>query len=358
VIISKTPFRVSFFGGGTDYHTWYQEHGGQVLSTTIDHYCYLNCRLLPPFFTHNSRVVWSKIEEVIENGEIAHPVINAVLKLLNIDLGVEVHHQGDLPARSGIGSSSTFTVGFLNSMYNVFGYSPSKKQLADEAIYIERQHLKESVGIQDQIAAAYGGFNHIKINTDGSYNVIPVDLSEERKEELNSNLLLFFTGVSRFSSEIASKKIDSIPNKYQELSTMSQMVDEGMKILNSNTDLEQFGKLLHESWILKRSLSESVSTIFIDEIYETAMKHGATGGKILGAGGGGFILFYVKPEFQANVMKALKNLLYIPFGFDKDGAQVIFNHHHKYKRSELIRQMNLNVNLNNINDLLLETARG
>ncbi|MBN8827294.1 MAG: kinase [Sphingobacteriia bacterium] len=338
MIISRTPYRISFFGGGTDYEGWFKDNGGQVLSTTINHYCYLTYRLLPPFFDYHSRVLWSKIEEVQHNNEIIHPVVNAVLKLLNIETGVEVHHQGDLPGRSGLGTSSTFTVGMLNAAYNLSDHTPSKKQLAKEAIYVERNFLKEDGGIQDQIAAAYGGFNHIKIDTKGDFEVIPVAASEKRFADLQSHLMLFFTGLVRNSFEIAKEKSASVKDKYHELTAMSEMVDEAVNILNSSSDLKDFGKLLHESWLMKKKLSNKVSTDFIDSIYEKAIENGAIGGKVLGAGGGGFILFFVPPENHQRILDALKDLLYIPFNFEDTGASIIFEYNNMYTRTSLTKR--------------------
>jgi len=331
MIISRTPYRISFFGGGTDYHTWYQEYGAAVLSTTIDHYCYLQCRVLPPFFnSHSSRIVWSKVEEVMDHNNIQHPSVRAILNYLNITQGVEIHHLGDLPARSGLGSSSAFTVGLLHAMYALRGVMSSKRELACEAIHIERDILKENVGVQDQIETAYGGLNKIEIFPDGNFDVTPVILTGSRIRSLHDHLLLFFTGVSRTASEIAGDKIKSIPNKKQELHGLRQMVDEAEKMLSSRADICDFGRLLHESWMLKRQISAGISPGFIDEIYEKARNAGAIGGKLLGAGGGGFMLFFVKPEDKPKVCDALKNLLQVPFAFENSGSQIIFYDNMRY----------------------------
>lgn len=324
MIITRTPYRVSFFGGGTDYHPWYQEHGGKVLSTTINHYSYLSLRYLAPFFEHKSRIVWSQDERVENHNQIHHPAVKAVLNYLHIDQGVEIHHQGDLPARSGLGSSSSFTVGLLHGLYALQGNMSSKRQLACEAVHIERHILAENVGVQDQISTAYGGLNHIIIHPNGDFNVSPVILPNARSQELQQHLLLFFTGVSRTASDIAGEKIKSIKNNYSTLHDMEKLVDEATNILVSNGDLNEFGRLLHESWLLKKSLAKNIAPSFVDEIYDTAINAGATGGKLLGAGGGGFMLFFVKPELKPAVLSALEKLLWVPFQFDNSGSQIIF----------------------------------
>lgn len=338
MIITRTPYRISFLGGGTDYHTWYQQYGGAVLSTTINHYCYLQCRILPPFFEHKSRVVWSKLEEVAQNTDIQHPAVRAVLNYLHIEQGVEINHQGDLPARSGLGSSSSFTVGLLNGMYALLGMSSNKRELACEAIHIERDILKENVGVQDQIATAYGGFNKIIIKPDGDFEVTPLVLNPNRSQELHNHLLLFFTGVSRTASDVAADKIKSIPNKTQELQRMRELVDEAEKILCSNESILRFGELLHETWMLKRSLSEKIAPDFIDNIYAKARAAGAIGGKLLGAGGGGFMLFFVKPEDKIKVCDALSELLLVPFNFESSGSSVIFHDHLQYSQMAMTRR--------------------
>jgi len=338
MIISRTPYRISFLGGGTDYHTWYQEHGAAVLATTINHYCYLHCRLLPPFFPHQSRIVWSKVEEVFDHADIQHPSVRAVLDYLHIDQGIEIQHQGDLPARSGLGSSSAFTVGLLHAMYALRGEMSSKRELACEAIHIERDILKENVGVQDQIQTAFGGLNKIVVQPDGNFDVTPLVLPAQRLRALQDHLLLFFTGVSRTASDIAGEKIKSIPKKKQELHGIRQMVDEGVEILSTNSDLTDFGRLLHEGWMLKRNISASISPTFIDDIYEKGRKAGAIGGKLLGAGGGGFMLFFVKPEDKLKVCEALKDLLLVPFEFEGSGSQIIFYDNLQYSISAMTRR--------------------
>ena len=323
MIISRTPFRVSFFGGGTDYPAWFEENGGSVLGTTINKYCYISCRYLPPFFKHKHRIVYSQVETVNCIEDIQHPVVRVALELAGIEEGLEIHHDGDLPARAGLGSSSAFTVGMLNALYALKGNMVPKKRLAEEAIHLERNILKESVGSQDQVLTALGGFKKIDFNTDHSISEMPVIISAEYKAELESHLLLFYTGISRFASQIAEKKIKNIPKKKKELATMQQLVDEGLKIVTNGQCITEFGKLLHESWKLKRELSEGVSTAQVDEIYQAALSEGALGGKLLGAGGGGFMLIFARPEDHPQIKERLKNLLCIPFSFESEGSQII-----------------------------------
>ncbi|MDP3789643.1 MAG: kinase [Candidatus Omnitrophota bacterium] len=325
MIISKTPFRISFFGGGTDYPVWYRENGGAVLATTIDKYCYITCRYLPPFFDHKYRIVYSKVENVKHVAEIEHPVVRATIGFMNIKKGLEIHHDGDLPARTGLGSSSSFTVGLLHSFYALKGIMPTKMRLATEAIKIERDILKENIGSQDQVLAAFGGFNKISFNGHDDINLQPIIMGRKRLVELQDHLLLVFTGFSRFASEIAKKQIENTPKKKKELSRMGQMVDEAINILVEGKDILEFGELLHESWKLKRSLTDQVSTPQIDMIYEAARKAGAIGGKVLGAGGGGFMIFFVRPEDRPKVEKELKDFLKVPFQFENSGTEIIFN---------------------------------
>lgn len=324
MIITSTPFRVSFFGGGTDYPAWYRENGGMVLATTIDKYCHISCRHLPPFFEHKHRIVYSNIENVTNIDEIQHPAVKAVLGWSNCQEGLEIHHDGDLPARTGLGSSSSFTVGLVNALAALEGRRVTKKDLAKNAIHIEQNVIKENVGSQDQLLAAYGGFNQIEFNTDDTFNVSPVILPGHRRQELESHLMLFFTGITRFASEIAKDQIDNFKNRQTELFRMKEMVDEAIDVLmNPETPLREFGELLHESWKCKRSLADNVSTPAIDAYYEKAMQIGATGGKILGAGGGGFLLFFVAPELQAKVKEGLGDLIHVPFKFENSGSRVV-----------------------------------
>jgi D-glycero-alpha-D-manno-heptose-7-phosphate kinase len=323
MIITRTPFRISFFGGGTDFPEWFNFHGGSVLSTSIDKYCYILCRKLPPFFDYKYRVVWSQIELVNKVSEIRHPSVRETLRFLNDKNSYELIHNADLPARSGLGSSSSFTVGLLNNLYAMQGKLVNGLKLASDAIHIERNLINEVVGYQDQISASLGGFNKIDFFQNDNFKVQPIILDKKRSENLQNNLMLFFTGFSRFSSEIAEKQLANINNNYNNLKLLSEFVDEGIKILQGRSSLNEFGKLLHESWLLKRNLSSSVSNKDIDNIYELAINSGAIGGKILGAGGGGFILFYVPKKFQSNVRSSLKNLTYVPFNFENSGSRVV-----------------------------------
>lgn len=326
MIISRTPYRVSLFGGGTDYKEWYSKYGGCVLSSTISHYCFITARKLPPFFPNKSRIVWSRIEEVVSNEDIQHPAVKAVLAHLKIEDGLEIHTMGDLPSRSGLGSSSTFTVGLLNVLSALQDKSFNKSGLALEAVYMERDVMKENVGIQDQIAAAYGGLNRTEIYRDGSYFINQVQLPFERLQELENHLLLFFTGVSRTASDIAVDviKAQSIGSKDAELHRMREMVDTAIGILKHNVDITEFGNLLHESWEIKRTLAKNIAPQFVDDIYGKGRKAGAIGGKLLGAGGGGFMLFFAKPEDHDRIKDALKDLLHVPFKFENEGSKIIY----------------------------------
>lgn len=323
MIISRTPFRISFFGGGTDYPAWYKENKGAVLATTINKYCYINCRYLPPFFEHKHRIVYSLIESVKNTSEIRHPAVRACLKFMKINDGVEIHHDGDLPARSGLGSSSAFTVGLLNTLYALKGQMATKRQLAHNAIYVEQELIKENVGCQDQTLASFGGFNRIEFGGDHHTHVKHITIGQNKISELQSYLMLFFTGLSRTASDVAAEQINNTPKKKKELESMYQMVDEAIDILNGKK-IEDFGKLLHESWKVKKSLSRKISSEHIDDIYDTAKKYGAIGGKLLGAGGGGFILLFAPPQMQPKIKEKLKNLLWVPFSFENLGSQIIF----------------------------------
>ncbi len=326
MIISRTPFRISFFGGGTDYPAWYRQNGGAVLATTIDKYCYITCRYLPPFFEHRSRIVWSQIEHVRETAEIKHPAVREIMAFLDIQDGVEIHHDGDLPARSGLGSSSSFAVGMLNALYALKGIMPSKRQLALEAVRVEQEFLRENVGTQDQISAAFGGLNRISLGGSEEFSVSPVILPAERLQSFQEHLMLFFTGLSRNASDIAGAQIEATNQNQndRQLTEMYQMVDEATAVLSGNGDLNGFGRMLHETWQLKRSLTNRITSGHIDEIYESGLAAGATGGKLLGAGGGGFMLFFAKPEVQGSIKDRLKHLLNVPFRFESTGSQIIF----------------------------------
>jgi D-glycero-alpha-D-manno-heptose-7-phosphate kinase len=324
MIISRTPVRISFFGGGTDYPVWYRDNSGSVLGTTIDKYSYITARCLPPFFEHKYRVVYSLSELVQNIDEIRHPSAREVLKFMGINEGVEIHYDGDLPARTGLGSSSSFTVGLLHALYALKGVMPSKMQLAMDAIHVEQDLIKENVGSQDQVLTALGGLRRVDFNGAHVIDSQRITIGVQKEASLESHLMLFFTGLSRTASEIAGEQIKQTPTKKQELQRMHRMVDEAIHILNSGHDLSDFGRLLHESWQLKRSLTDKISTPDIDCIYDKAIQAGATGGKLLGAGGGGFILFFVKPELQQKVKSALNNYLNVPFRFESSGSQIIF----------------------------------
>ncbi len=324
MIVTRTPFRISFFGGGTDYPGWYRQHGGAVLATTINKYCYISCRHLPPFFEHRHRIVYSRIENVKSLDEIEHPAVRAVLGWAGCSTGLEIHHDGDLPARSGLGSSSSFTVGLVNALRALDGRYSSKEDLAKNAIHIEQEVIRENVGSQDQISAAYGGFNRIEFHRDGRFDVSPIVLAQDRIAELQGSLMLCFTGFSRIASDIAKSKIENLEKRETELRKMRSMVDEAIEALQSpNTPIDEFGGLLHEAWQYKRSLSEKVTTPEIDRIYEDARQAGALGGKLLGAGGGGFMLLFVRPDSQARVRERLKHLVHVPFRFEDSGSRVV-----------------------------------
>ena len=315
---------MSFFGGGTDYPAWYREHGGSVLATTIDKYCYISLRELPPFFAHKFRVVYSIVENVSEVGEIAHPAVRAVLEWLGADKGLEIHHDGDLPARSGLGSSSAFTVGLIGAMHALRGRHISKDELATAAIHVEQCLLREPVGVQDQISAAFGGFNHITFRHDGSFDVVPMVVPRERLDALQEHLLLVFTGTSRTSADVASTIVENLGDRAAEMRGLQDMVDRAVGVLSSaSTDLVEFGRLLDEGWRLKRRLSTRVTNKAIDSLYETALGAGAIGGKLLGAGGGGFMLLFVRPEDRERVRDALGDLIVVPFKFETSGCRVV-----------------------------------
>jgi D-glycero-alpha-D-manno-heptose-7-phosphate kinase len=354
MIISRTPFRISFFGGGTDYPAWYRAYGGSVLATTINKYCYISCRYLPPFFDHRIRVVYSKIENCQHPGEIHHPAVREILRYLKIDQGVEIHHDGDLPARSGMGSSSAFTVGLLHALYALKGHIPTVQQLAAESIYVEQELLKEAVGCQDQVLAAHGGFNHIVFDQSGDISVRPMTLPSDRINELNSHLMLFFTGVSRTASEVAQSYVQDLESKEQVLRALGDMVQEGIGILSGQADLVQFGPLLHEGWLLKQSLSGRISNNYIEQLYQEARSAGALGGKLLGAGGGGFMLLFVCPEDQERVRERLRQLIYVPFRFEFPGSRIIFfDPEEDYFKDEKVRA---NENVRALREVASETT--
>lgn len=320
MIITQTPFRMSFFGGGTDMESFFRENGGSVLSTTFDKYCYVNVRHLPRFFDYSTELSYSKTERVTSIDDIQHPAIRNAMKMLDMH-EIRLTYEADLPARSGLGTSSSFAVGMLNAFYALKGKYADKKKLADEAIYLERNLCQEAGGWQDQIAASFGGFNRINFNADG-YEVLPVIISPERKKQLNQNLMMFFTGFTRFSSEV--QKANAADNKVDKTAQMLSLVDDAEKVLtDKEKNLDDFGRLLDHTWKLKRQTGSAVSTNSIDELYAKGIAAGALGGKLLGAGGGGFLVFYVQPEHQDAVRLAMRDLLYIPFKFEDGGTRVI-----------------------------------
>jgi D-glycero-alpha-D-manno-heptose-7-phosphate kinase len=324
MIISRTPFRISLFGGGTDYPGWYRNHGGAVLAATIDKYCYLTCRHLPPFFEHQIRVVYSHIENCRSIDEIKHPAVREILRYLNFSRDIEIHHDGDLPARSGIGSSSAFTVGLLHALYALQARMVSKHQLAMESIQIEQNILQETVGSQDQVCAAYGGLNHIVFHQNGEITVRPVIASTDRYRDLNNHLMLFYTGIKRTASDIAESYVTEIDSRKRQLRLLKDLTDESLDLLIGHGDICAIGELLDEAWQVKRSLSTKVSNEAVDEIYQIAKQAGALGGKLLGAGGGGFLLLFAPRERQEHIMNVLNKLIYVPFKFEFSGSQIIF----------------------------------
>ena len=322
MIITKTPFRMSFFGGGTDLESFFREHGGSVISTTFDKYCYVTVRHLPRFFDYKTHLTYSQTEYVNEYDEINHPLIREAMRKLDMH-ELRLTYDSDLPARSGLGTSSSFAVGMLNAFHSLKGKYVDKRKLADEAIYLERELCKEAGGWQDQIAASYGGMNRINFSANG-YEVHPVIISPERKERLNQNLLLFLTGFVRYSSEVQEANASSSEDKTKKLLEMLRLVDDAERILTDKySDLDEFGRLLNYTWQLKRGTGRVVSTDIIDNIYEQGIKAGALGGKLLGAGGGGFMLFYVQEDKKHKVMDVMRNLLYIPFEFETEGTTVV-----------------------------------
>ena len=323
MIITKTPFRMSFFGGGTDMPTFFNEHGGAVISTTFDKYCYVNVRHMPPFHPYISELVHNRFERVNDIEDIEHPLIRECMRLHDIH-EIRLTYEGDLPARTGLGTSSTFAVGMLNAFCALKGKMMSKRQLAQEAIHVERDILKENGGWQDQVAAAYGGLNRIDFKN-GDFDVHPIVIHPDRKNELDENLMLFYTGIQRFSSDIQADTFAKPVDKTQQLLDMLALVDEAEKILCDNkTSLNEFGKLLDTTWRLKRGTGAKVSNDSIDHLYDLAIKAGALGGKILGAGGGGFLLFYCQKEKQPALIKAMEKLMIVPFKFETGGAQVLY----------------------------------
>ena len=322
MIIAQTPYRMSFFGGGTDDEGFFKEYDGAVISTTFDKYCYTTIRHLPRFFDYSNEIVYGVMERTKSVDEIKHPAVRNIMKYLDMH-ELRVVYEADLPARSGLGTSSSFAVGLLNACYALKGKYADKKKLADDAIYIERVLCNEAGGIQDQIAASFGGFNRIDFRADG-YTVSPIVFSTDRQKELNKRLMLFFTGFSRFSSDIAQSQIKATRDKTAELLEMKALVDDVQRLLVSGSDLSEFGRLLDYTWKLKRSITSDISNNDIDILYNKAIDAGALGGKLLGAGGGGFLLFYVEPEYQPSVRKVLEDLIYVPFEFENEGTRIMY----------------------------------
>jgi D-glycero-alpha-D-manno-heptose-7-phosphate kinase len=327
MIICRTPTRISFFGGGTDYPKWYLENGGEVLSTTINKYSYITIRHLPKFFDYKFRIRYYKTEETQTVQEIQHPSVRECALLLGLESGFEIAHNSDLPAGSGLGSSSTFTVGMLHAIYALQNYIPTKRELAMNALHVEQNLIGEAVGSQDQVAAAWGGFNRIKFGAENTFEVDPIILEKSRLMDLQSKLLLCFTGFARSAPALAVHQINETPSKSKELIEMQNLTTEAFSILRSNGNLDDFGKLLNTQWMIKKSLTNKISNPAIDEIYEAGIKHGATGGKLLGAGGGGFMLFYADEDKHEAIKSSLKDKLFVPFRFDNTGSKIVYFSH-------------------------------
>ena len=322
MIISKTPFRMSFFGGGTDMPAFFNEHGGAVISTTFDKYCYVNVRHLPPFMPYYSELVYSRIERVNHIDDIEHPAIREAMRMLDIH-EIRLTYEGDLPARTGLGTSSTFAVGMLHAFYALKGKYTDKRKLAEDAIILERERCKESGGWQDQIAAAYGGLNRIDFGNN-SFKVSPIIIHPDRKKLLNDNLMLFFTGISRFSSDIQKDTMNQQHDKTRQLKELLSLVNDAQTILeDKHSDMNDFGRLLDHTWKLKRDTGNKISNNEIDNLYQRGLKAGALGGKLLGAGGGGFLLFYVEKDKQQYVINELDELMHVPFELENEGSTII-----------------------------------
>ena len=323
MIITKTPYRISFFGGGSDYPQWYKKFGGSVLSTTIDKFIYISCRQLPPFFDHKYRVVWSKIENVKKIEQIQHLTVKKLLQQNKIKSGLEIHYDGDLPARSGMGSSSSFSVGLMSAFLKFQKKNISRMNLAKQTINFEQKIMKEVVGSQDQVAASVGGFNKIKFLK--NEKIVVKKIISNNLIKLNSNLLLLYTGIQRNAASIANNYVYKLSNKKEKnIRNIIKKVDLGEKIIQSG-NLDDFGILLNEMWLEKKNLSNLVSNNKIDELYNTCMENGAIGGKLLGAGGGGFMLIYIKDKKKKKLLTKLKNITNIPFKFSDKGCEVILN---------------------------------
>ena len=338
---------MSFFGGGTDYEAWYRHHGGAFLSATLNKYCYVMCRKLPPFFEVRGRISWSKIENVNEIREIENPVVRECLRFLEIEPDLDIHYHGDLPARSGLGSSSAFTVGLLHALHALRNEFVTKRVLANEAITVERELIGDTVGVQDQTAVAYGGLNYCLIDQQGNVVVRPVITSPNRIREFEQHLMLFFTGLSRHAGAVAATKVKSFAERELQMTRIRQLTDRGLEALQGTGDIAELGRLLHETWQMKRQLSSAVSTDAIDEAYEAARNAGAIGGKLMGAGGGGFLMIFAPPDRHRRVIEALGKLLYVPVEFETQGSQVIFYDPDSYSRTARFGEMRLAANAGN-----------
>ena len=323
MVISRTPFRMSFFGGGTDFREYFEKYGGSVISATFDKYCFVTVRDYPPFFPYTNQLTYSKIERFNSPEELSHPMVREIYHFLHEDR-LQIGYDSDLPARSGIGSSSSFAVGLLNAIHTHRGKFCNAYTLAKEAITVERDLCKEYGGIQDQIAAAYGGFNRIDFDKNGFY-VKPLNVAYDRLEQLNGRLMLFFSGLSRIAGDISRQQSDNLNKNITTLSNMKFLTDEAEKILLSDESLDHFGELLDVTWQLKTKLADNISNDEVMAMYETAKRSGAIGGKLLGAGGGGFMLFYVPEDRQQEVREALKDYMYVPFRFENEGSRIIYN---------------------------------
>ena len=336
MIITRTPFRMSFFGGGTDLPSFFEENGGAVLSTTFDRYCYVTVRHLPPFFEYNTELSYSRIERVKDAADLEHPAVRNAMRMLRMR-DLRITYEADLPARSGLGTSSSFAVGMLNAFHALKDQYPEKKVLADEAIYLERVLCGEAGGWQDQIAASFGGFNRIEFcgrvseaKNSGefpvySYKVTPLEIADGRKEELNDRICMFFTGFTRFSSDIQKANAADGTDRGAQLRSMLELVPEAEKVLTGeNRDLNDFGRLLDETWRLKRGTGSHITSGSIDGLYEKGIRAGALGGKLLGAGGGGFMIFYTEPENREKLLRAMDGLMSIPFRFENEGTKILY----------------------------------
>ena len=327
MIISKTPYRLSFFGGGTDYNSWFEKNGGLILAVSIAHYCYINVRSLPPFFDHKHRIVYSKTEQVKKIREIEHPSVKACLEHLNIKEGIEIHYNGDLPARSGIGSSSAFTVGLLNALSNLRGAQLTKIELAKKAIFVEQKLLQESVGVQDQIMSSLGGFQVLQLNQSSSWKNKKLQLSDDYTKLLEKSILFGFSGVSRLADKHAKRKIENIKENrtFNELSRIYAIAKEAKTLFEKEADFDLIGQLLDYAWKEKRMLAKGVTNNFIDEIYQVAIENGAVGGKLMGAGGGGFFFFIAHPKHHNKIKEKLHKIkVWVPFKIDNFGTKIIF----------------------------------